>query len=50
MFGSSWFNGESVGGLGSVQYAVEVREETEEVERCVAEAVKCVKVNDNILC
>ena len=48
----AWWEGEGegegeggAGGLGSVQYALEVREETEEVGRRVEETVMAVKVS-----
>ena len=50
MLGALWEEGEeegggrSVGGLGTLQDAVEVREETEEVGAAVCEALRTVKV------
>ena len=50
VLGEGWEEGEGergeVAGLGSVRDAVEVREEEEEVERDVQEAVNCVKVRE----
>ena len=49
--GAGWEEGEegrSVGGLGTLQDAVNVREETEEVGDGVWEAVRCVKVSSEV--